>query len=421
MENLDHIHRIIEEALRSNIDILPADRKEWVMYCCALKVLGYDESTFVALSNCPGKVSRSVWRNERNPQRYIRSEEQAAKKIWYFAEAAGMNPKQFLLPIKDKQNHRRDTSTRPKPREIMQPTPILPPIYISSEQISIAEKRNKETSLFAYLCRYFTPADVSRVFACYHVGASRYTNPQGGRAVAFPYINTDGLCMDVKVMSIDPTTGSRKTAPPLYVRQNGEPTGECYYLGKIGKSDRRAPWCNFGDHLLTQRPNDPVAIVESEKTAVICSLVYPEFIWLAVGSKSNLNAERLSPCRHRQITIFPDRDGYNDKPRKDGKGIEPGWRSIAKKLTEQGFIFRVDTTTERHPGENNDDIADIVLRCMMGKQTPPESTQTADEISPDKAEVMRVWNQWKQECPHLCELEKKLDLIPVRVVKNYAI
>lgn len=409
MENLNHIHRIISEAICSHIDITPVDRQEWALYCCALKVLGYDESTFVALSNCPENVSRKVWRTERNPQRYVKSQEQAAKKIWHFAEVAGMNPKQFLLLQKEYKT----TATRQTPRPME--APAVPPVFVSAEQIAAAESRSCETSLFAFLCQYFDPDDISRVFALYHVGASKYINPQGGRAVTFPYINTTGQCVDVKIMAINPTTGSRKTAAPLYVKRDGEPTGECYYLGTIGKSDRRAPWCNFGDHLLQLNPNTPVAIVESEKTALICSLVYPNFVWLAIGSKNNLNHNRLNPCRHRKITIFPDRDGYNDKPRKDGKGFEKGWRTIAKELIYQGFVISVDTTTERHPGATNDDIADIVLRSMRGEQPPPEAPPTSVTMPPDQAEAVRVWEQMKQDNPELSKLDQILNLTPIKL------
>ena len=38
--------------------------------------------------------------------------------------------------------------------------------------------------------------------------------------------------------------------------------------------------CLFGEHLLPLCPDLPVALVEAEKTAVICSAVFPEFVSL---------------------------------------------------------------------------------------------------------------------------------------------
>ena len=44
--------------------------------------------------------------------------------------------------------------------------------------------------------------------------------------------------------------------------------------------------CLFGEHLLKQYPKKVVALVESEKTAVICAGLMPRFLWLATGGKS---------------------------------------------------------------------------------------------------------------------------------------
>ena len=47
----------------------------------------------------------------------------------------------------------------------------------------------------------------------------------------------------------------------------------------------RLTQCLFGEHLLQDKVNANVALVESEKTTVICSLLLPEYIWLATGGK----------------------------------------------------------------------------------------------------------------------------------------
>ena len=38
--------------------------------------------------------------------------------------------------------------------------------------------------------------------------------------------------------------------------------------------------CLFGEHLLRLHPDKKVAVVESEKTAVICSALMPEYVWV---------------------------------------------------------------------------------------------------------------------------------------------
>lgn len=51
----------------------------------------------------------------------------------------------------------------------------------------------------------------------------------------------------------------------------------------------------FGEHLLQDKVNANVALVESEKTAVICALLLPEYIWLATGGKSQNIATLITP------------------------------------------------------------------------------------------------------------------------------
>lgn len=50
---------------------------------------------------------------------------------------------------------------------------------------------------------------------------------------------------------------------------------------------------------------DWVALVESEKTAVICAGLMPRFLWLATGGKSMIN-ERLLVLKGRKVVAFPD-------------------------------------------------------------------------------------------------------------------
>jgi hypothetical protein len=68
----------------------------------------------------------------------------------------------------------------------------------------------------------------------------------------------------------------------------------------------------FGEHLLIDKTK-PVAIVESEKTAVIASVYLPQFIWVAVGSLTNLNAEKCNVLKGRTVTLFPDLNGFDIK------------------------------------------------------------------------------------------------------------
>lgn len=78
--------------------------------------------------------------------------------------------------------------------------------------------------------------------------------------------------------------------------------------------------CLFGEHLLIRYEEKPVALVESEKSAIICSFYYPEYVWLATGGLNNLNAEKCRVLKGRTVILFPD------------LGAEEKWLTAATKI-----------------------------------------------------------------------------------------
>lgn len=332
---------IIAEALRTGTDITPDDRKEWALFACALKVLGYDESDFIALSNLHGtdaRMSRKVWRSERTPQRYVKTTEQAERKIAYFAKQAGMNLKSQRW--NDSTRSKRNRSTRPQ--RPPQP-PLLPRVYVRPDDVAIAASKAPLSTLFNFLCRVFRPDEVSRIFRLYQVGATReFGNVSGMMGTAFPYIDQSGRCVDVKLMAYD-STGHR--------HKNGYSTN--WLLSKIQMNDRRAMWPLFGEHLLSRYPSAPVGVVESEKTALIASIALPGYLWVATGSKQNLNPERCRALKGRAVYLFPDADGAEE------------WNRRGMEMAKAGFTVHncAETVTENAKNAG-DDIADIILQRL---------------------------------------------------------
>ncbi|GAA4448781.1 DUF6371 domain-containing protein [Nibrella saemangeumensis] len=114
----------------------------------------------------------------------------------------------------------------------------------------------------------------------------------------------------------------------------------------------------FGLHQLATEPHDkPVAIVEACKTAVICTGYLPEYIWMAVGGLSFLNAERLTPLKHRDITLFPDASKGGSTFRK--------WSQKAEELNKLGFRVTVDNRVEKQATYDQKvqgcDLADLLI------------------------------------------------------------
>lgn len=428
MADIYDINAIIKHSLQMGIDISPADRQEWKMFCCALKVLGYDETTFVALSSGKQKDSRQAWRAERNPQRY-KSEDSAKGMIVDLAKAAGIDLCRFRLSQHNESRIQTDYR-RALAKPLSKPRTPDPPIeyapFVPAEMITATESHVKESNLFVWLSSEFGENAALAVLSRYRVGATKHTDGYGYRAASFPYLNIAGDCVDCKIFHIDPTTGSRKTAPALmaWTDKEGRPQElhSTWALAILKKNDKPRQWCNFGDHLLSLDPSAAVCVVESEKTALVASIAYPSRLWVAVGSKNNLSPDRCAPYRGRDIIIYPDRDNIKDKPRRSGTGIEKGWETLARELAQAGFSVRIDRTVERHPGEINDDIADIILRYRHGTQSPPEPPQNRDVAkcdtaakSPDKLEAEALFEQMKKQYPALAELVEKFDLEPISV------
>lgn len=102
--------------------------------------------------------------------------------------------------------------------------------------------------------------------------------------------------------------------------------------------------CLFGEHLLTKYPDKPVAIVESEKTAVILSRIYPDHLWLATGGSQGIKSdERLTPLIGRNVLLIPDNGQYWN------------WKRIADK-----YGWLITDALEKDAPFDGADVLDII-------------------------------------------------------------
>ena len=67
--------------------------------------------------------------------------------------------------------------------------------------------------------------------------------------------------------------------------------------------------CLFGEHLLSEMTTlGPIGLVESEKTALIMSILMPDVAWMATGGKQNFNLKMLAPIINHDVMVLPDTD-----------------------------------------------------------------------------------------------------------------
>lgn len=199
-----------------------------------------------------------------------------------------------------------------KPKQPLQQTAIgyIPPHYVEKSQ-----------SLHSNFCRFLSvlldsyygskaKEVLERLMEDYRLGATR------DGAVIFWQIDRENKVRTGKVMQYNPGDGHRV--------KDGQ-TSAVNWIHSILKRQRvlaegwQLSQCLFGEHLLSVYPDKVAVLVESEKSAVIGSALFPGYVWLAAGGKSQLREEKLRVLTGRTVLLFPDADAYAEwKERADG-------------------------------------------------------------------------------------------------------
>lgn len=244
-----------------------------------------------------------------------------------------------------------------KPRPI---TPQQKPVsFIPVEVFKASLKANETNHFVKFLIELFGVEVASQLVSRYFIATSKYWNG----ATVFWQIDTQGKVRTGKIMLYSPTTGKRIKEPFNHIN---------WVHKALKKPEFELRQCLFGEHLLINKTK-PVAIVESEKTAIIASVYLPQFVWVAVGSLTNLNAEKCSILKGRTVTLFPDLNGF-DK-----------WSSKAKELSHLA-VFTVSNLLERKATEaerkQGFDLADYLIKFDYKAFVLPEATKAPPAVQP---------------------------------------
>lgn len=251
---------------------------------------------------------------------------------------------------------------QPKPYKPRPVTPKPKPVSFIPVEVFKASLKAHETNHFVqFLINLFGVEIASELVSRYFIATSKHWNG----ATVFWQIDKQGKVRTGKIMLYSPTTGKRVKNLELPV----------YWVHKALKQPEfELRQCLFGEHLLIDKTK-PIAIVESEKTAVIASVYLPQFIWVAVGSLNNLNAEKCSILKGRTVTLFPDLNGFAK------------WSSKAKELSHLA-IFTVSDLLERKATEAEKkqgfDLADYLIKYdYKAFALPvPEATEPTPAVQP---------------------------------------
>jgi hypothetical protein len=219
-------------------------------------------------------------------------------------------------------------------------------------------------------------------------------------------------------MRYDPATGKRGIVRSWMQDGEKRELKTDWMHGKI-KKDFNLNQCFFGEHLLPKFPNKPVAIVEAEKTAIIASLCFPEFIWLSCGGKKNLKVNDLKKLAGRQIILYPDADGFDL------------WQKVAAAARAKGLNVVVSDLIEKHATDeqrtNGFDLADYLIeqQTEINKTNAKIEMVLNDEslfadfetiLAEQKAIIMYDGEQSEIEAERICTRPENLRRI---ITKNY--
>ena len=109
-------------------------------------------------------------------------------------------------------------------------------------------------------------------------------------------------------------------------------------------------YCLFGEFQLKHYPETAkIVMVESEKSAIIGHIHFPDFIWVATGGAVSLKKERALVLKNRKVMIIPDMH-------QTGREGALKMQAILKEVGCRTRILEIDKDRE-----DGDDIADILV------------------------------------------------------------
>jgi hypothetical protein len=242
----------------------------------------------------------------------------------------------------------------------MKAAPKPQPSFIDADVFKKSLQGYENNRLIQYLSNITGVEAAKEAVSRYFIGTSKHWDG----ATVFWQIDGFGKVHTGKIMQYDSRTGKRVK----------EPFNKISWVHTVLKlPDFHLSQCLFGEHLLKGN-NKPVAIVESEKTAIIASIYLPDMIWLACGGCGNLSLKLCEPLKGRDVLLFPDAAKYAD------------WNGKAAILSSichvsvSSLIELQASETERQAGF---DLADYLVRfspsVFSGK---PQTDTTPLKITP---------------------------------------
>jgi hypothetical protein len=248
------------------------------------------------------------------------------------------------------------------------------PSFISTDTYSkyMKDRNMEDNNFFKFLIEHFDKETANLLRCSYLIGQT------SAGATVFPLIDQNAKIRSGKIMRYN-LLKDETVVGGLNPKRDKKS-----YIGWIHSSEKIKGFnfekCLFGLHLLLEFPNRKIAIVESEKTAVICSVYMPKYTWMAVGGKS-LNMKDFEPLKRLPIMLFPDLNATQE------------WKETAK-LWNGKFNIKVsdylETVASDQQKKDGLDIADFLIANPISKT---EVVKTKEVVSTALSKLRKLNHQ----------------------------
>lgn len=226
----------------------------------------------------------------------------------------------------------------------------IEPMYVPFDYV--VNSFSRENNFFRFLrtgC-HVSESDLERLQCRYLVGSTK------DGSIIYWQLDFNGNARSGKIMQYDAATGHRVKDSHAV----GWVHSKLIQKGLL-TDDFVLSQCLFGEHLLHNDPiNNVVAIVESEKSALLGSLVYPQYTWLATGGKCNLTPYKTSVLVNRTVILFPDVDAYDEWKERSRHLFLP------KRVIVSDLLQRIASDDER---EKKIDIGDWLVESLRARDS----------------------------------------------------
>jgi hypothetical protein len=205
--------------------------------------------------------------------------------------------------------------------------------------------RNHDNNFVSGLFKIYPRYQVTEVLEAYQVGSYR-------GFTLFPFMDRKSNIRAVQAKLFNENLHTKGTTYLHYLLEKYENVPN--WLVRYSEQKNKVS-ALFGEHLI-ESCKEKIYLVEAPKTAIIATLHFPKFLWLAVGSKSYFTSERMKPLIGKNVCVVPDLSigglTFNE------------WKLKADMLgfKTYGKLERIATDKQRSEGW---DLADFLLNKMQ--------------------------------------------------------